>query len=392
MTVRRWVALPAVVGIVAALAGCSDDGGSSKAGPDLKGEVVFAVLAPSERTGPLGERGRDLIRGAKLAAAELNGRNGVLGKRLVLNVIDDACTTSVAYEAAKGVAEDSDISGAVGGICDEATAREVAVVDASGIPFLVTSANGAKLITPDVKSAYLMNGTIYQQALSTVYWMNYRHAQRLAVVADAGAASQALVKNVITLIDQAPELVSLQKVPVGKTDLAVAAKAALASHPNFVFWAGGPAGGGALAAALHKAGYKGTFTASAASESPKFLAAAHGGADGAFVTATSTATNTPTAKKWLARFRDTYHRDPGLDALQGYDAIRTLARAARQAHSTEPKAIAAQVPKLSTDFTTFLGVVRFARDHTLLYDNRIILTVKNDAFTYKRSLRTDSLQ
>jgi branched-chain amino acid transport system substrate-binding protein len=36
-------------------------------------------------------------------------------------------------------------------------------------------------------------------------------------------------------------------------------------------------------------------------------------------------------------------------------------------------------------------VVRFAHDHTLLYDNRVILKVKNGAFTWERSLRTDSL-
>ena len=46
---------------------------------------------------------------------------------------------------------------------------------------------------------------------------------------------------------------------------------------------------------------------------------------------------------------------------------------------------------LDTQFTNSLGVVRFANDHTLLYDNRVILKVENGAFTWERSLRTDSL-
>ena len=72
--------------------------------------------------------------------------------------------------------------------------------------------------------------------------------------------------------------------------------------------------------------------------------------------------------------------------------MRTLAQAARQAHSADPASVAAQLTKLSTSFTTFLGVVRFAQDHTLLYDNRVILVAKDGKFAWKRSLRTDSLQ
>ena len=69
-------------------------------------------------------------------------------------------------------------------MCDEAAAREVAVIDSAGVPFLVTTANGADLDASPLQSTYLMNGTLYQQALSAVYWMNYRQAQRLALVGD----------------------------------------------------------------------------------------------------------------------------------------------------------------------------------------------------------------
>ena len=41
--------------------------------------------------------------------------------------------------------------------------------------------------------------------------------------------------------------------------------------------------------------------------------------------------------------------------------------------------------------TNAMGVVRFAGDHTLLYDNRVILEGKDGKLTWKRSLRTDSL-
>src|SRR5262245_799620 len=393
---RRRVAIAAAVAlvVVAALAGAwVAFGGDDKSGSELHGTIAFAVLAPSQRTGEVGRRARDLLDGANAAADRINANGGLLGRRLVLTVVDDACSVPVAYEAAKGIAVDGSFSGVVGGMCDDAAAREASVIDASGVPFLVTTGNGADLISSPLRSTYLMNATVHQQALSAVYWMNYRHAQRLALLGDRSAESKTLSHDVVGLLDDVPRLVSLQTLPVGQEDMTIAAKAALASHPNFVLWTGSAASGGALAKALHALGYKGTFTATAASESPEFLAAAGPrGAEGAFVMATSAPANTPTAEQWRAAFRKARGRDPGLDALQAYDAVRTLGQAIRQAGSTEGAKVAANLEKLDLGFTTFLGVVRFAPDHTLLYDNRVILVVRDGAFRWKRSLRTDSLQ
>ena len=112
----------------------------------------------------------------------------------------------------------------------------------------------------------------------------------------------------------------------------------------------------------------------------------------AFVTATASPRNLPNASSWRRRFQDAYHHTPGLDALQAYDAVRALAQATRQAGDIDGAEVANNLPKLSEKLTTFLGVERFARDHTLLYDNRVILVVKNGDFAWERSLRTDSLQ
>ena len=240
-----------------------------------------------------------------------------------------------------------------------------------------------------------MNGTLHQQALSAVYWMNYRQAQRLAIVGDRSPRVEgARRKTSSRLLDEAPKLVSLQTLPAGQPDMKTVAKAALASHPDFVYWTGSAASGGALAKALRALGYRGTFTASAASESQAFLdAAGPGGAEGAFVTATPSPQNTPTAAKWRAQFKATLRprararRAPGLRR----GAHARAGDAARRA-STDGAKVAASIPTAQPEVHNFLGVVRFAPDHTLLYDNRVILVVKDDAFAWERSLRTDSLQ
>jgi branched-chain amino acid transport system substrate-binding protein len=357
--------------------------------PTLKGEVQIGVLVPRGGHADLPERAADLADGAQLAADEINAHGGILGQRVVLTVLDDGCLPTTAYEAAKSLAS-SGVIAVVGGVCDEATAKEIAVIEASEIPFLVTSANAKDLVSRDSTSAYLMNGTLYQQALSSVYWMGYRSAQQLAVVTDTSADSHALADDAIRLVDQSPELVAKVEVPDSGADFAAIARSVTAGKPDFVLWTGSsPAVGGALLKALRSAGYTGTFTGTAASESKDFIQAAGAAADAAFVTATPTPANIPVAKEWNARFREVFGHDPGFDALQAYDAVRAIAHAAHSAQTTTGPELTTAVTRLDEDFTTFLGTLRFARDHTLLYDNRLILVVKDGGFTLERSLRTD---
>jgi branched-chain amino acid transport system substrate-binding protein len=391
IVVRRGGIVLTLLAAAGLAAGCGSKKDQDKT--ELKGTVTFGVLAPVERTGELGTRAKDLTDGAKLAVAEINERGGVLGKKLTLDVVDDACSAPVAYEAAKSFLSDGGgTAGVIGGMCDEAAEREVPVIDSTGIPFLVTSANSDDLVNQDTASTYLMNGTVHQQALSAVFWMNYRQAARLAVLQDSSPESKELARQAIGLVDQTPKVVGLQTVD-DEGNLATIAKATLVGKPDFVYWTGAAKTGGALAKALKQAGYKGTFTASAGSESPDFLAAAGpDGAEGAFVTATASGSNTPTAAHWAERFKQIYKRAPGFDALQAYDAVRTLAHAIDKEHSTDGKKMLAGLTTLDANFTDFLGVVRFARDHTQLYDNRVILQVKDGKFAWNRSLRTDALQ
>jgi branched-chain amino acid transport system substrate-binding protein len=387
--VRKGAIVLAVLAGLAA-AGC---GGKDKQAdtPQLKGTMAFGVLAPTERQGELGTRAKDLTDGARLAVDEINAKGGVLGKRLELQIVDDACDAQVAYESAKAFLSDSDVAGVLGGMCDAAAEREVPVIDSTGIPFLITSATANDLVDADSQSTFMMNGTVYQQALSSVFWLNYKQAQRLAVVQDDSPESKLLARTAIGLVDGAPKLVSLQTIEPGGQDVETIAEAAVAGKPNSILWTGGPAAGGELVKALRSAGYKGTFNATAASESPEFIAAGGKAAEGAFVMATSTAQNTPMAKPWAQSFEQRYKRAPGFDAQQAYDSVRTLAHAIQKAKTTDGPKVVKRMSTLDPDFVNSLGVVRFANDHTLLYDNRVILKVKNGAFTWERSLRTDSL-
>jgi branched-chain amino acid transport system substrate-binding protein len=389
VVVRRGAIALALMAAVAT--GCGDKKDKPETA-QLKGTITFGVLAPTERQGELGVRGDDLTDGVRMAVDELNANGGVLGRKVDLQIVDDACDAQVAYEAAKAfISDGDDVAGVLGGMCDAAAEREISTIDSTGKPFLVTSATADGLVSEELQSTYMMSGTLYQQALSSAFWMNYEEAERLAVVQDETPESKSIAKQAIGLLEGQPKLVSLQTLEPDGPSAKTLAKAAIASKPNFVLWTGGAQKGGELVKALRAAGYKGAFSATAASESPAFLAAAGKAGEGATVMATASPQNTPTAADFRAAFNAKYQREPGFDAQQGYDALRTLAHAATSAKSTDGAKMVAKMTELDPKFVNALGVVRFARDHTLLYDNRVILKVKDGEFTWERSLRTDSL-
>jgi branched-chain amino acid transport system substrate-binding protein len=149
------------------------------------------------------------------------------------------------------------------------------------------------------------------------------------------------------------------------------------------------AAGGKLLAALTAAGFDGAFIASQESESPAFAAAAGDAAEGAFVIAPATPRNLPEAAEWAARFEKRFGHEPGLDALQAYDGVRALAQAVTQSGKVDHDRNSQELQVLDSSYTTFLDSgLSFASDHTIKYDNNIVLKVQGGKLVVENTLRS----
>src|SRR4051794_26141445 len=116
--------------MAAAVAGCGGKKDKQEAG-GLKGTGTGGGLGPAP--GALQARGADLADGARMAAEEINAKGGVLGHKVELQLVDDACEPYIAYEGAKSfMTAGADVIGVIGGVCDEAAAREIPTLDSTG--------------------------------------------------------------------------------------------------------------------------------------------------------------------------------------------------------------------------------------------------------------------
>jgi branched-chain amino acid transport system substrate-binding protein len=378
-------ARPTAIGLtllaLTALTGACARAGTDR--PKLRGELPIGVLAPV--SGDQAQRGRDLVNGASLAAAEINEHGGVLGRRVTLAVENDGCAPDTAKQAATRLVAQN-VVGGVGGVCNDATRSATEVLAAADKPFLVSSADSGSLVGAERPFTFLVNGTVYQEALAAVHWMGYRSAQRVAVVGDSSPESRELSGLVGREVQT--DVVDKRTAGPRQQDLTAAAAATLRSRPDFVYWTGTADAGGRLVRELRRAGYHGYFMASSPSDRPEFLAAAGKDGEGAFVTTTARPRLLPATTSWTDRFHRRFKQDPGRDAMQVYDALRALAEAVRQAGDTRGTKVAESLQRLA-GFSTFMGELQFAPDHSMAYDNHVIAVVRNGAITLASRLRTD---
>lgn len=361
---------------LAMLAGCSS-GGHHK--PALRGELTVGVLAPL--SGPEAPLGRDLVNGASLAAAEANDGSGLLGHRVKLAVQDDGCTPDTATQAAARLVAQR-VIGVVGGVCNASTQAADAVLAKAGTPMLVTDADADTLASTTQPSTFLLTGTVYQQGLAALHWIARRYAQRVAVVADSSPQAVELSRIVVRGIEV--PLAGQQTVRPGQA-LGQIAAAILRTRPDLVYWAGSAQDGGRLLRELRGKGYRGWFMGSALSDSPAFVAAAgNQAAEGAYITTPARPYLLPKTVPWAARYRATYHQEPGRPGMQAYVALRALLQGVRQAGDTQGRAVADNLMRLR-GFSTFLGELQFAPDHTMTYDNYLIAMVHKGAITLAKS-------
>jgi branched-chain amino acid transport system substrate-binding protein len=358
------LAIGLAVAVIAAVVVVRAATGSSAPERPARGTVTIGVLAPLSQP-----RGRDLAAGAEMAAAEIDARGGVLGRRVVLARRDDRCAADGAAAGARRLAH---VAGVVGGLCGDAARAALDALGAARTPLLIAGADADDLVGDPY--GFLLTGTFAQEALAAERWIAYRGPRRVAVVTDGTARSRDLGSRVsgrVRLDIPAPVIHARPDEPLARLAARV-----LRAHPDFVYWTGA----GELLAALRAAGYDGTFLA--ASAGPALLAQ-----EGAFAVTPATPQLLPKARRWSARFQARYERPPTREAMQGYDAVRALAEALREARSASGAAVARRLAALGS-FSTFLGPLRFSGDHSLTYDDNVIARVRTGALTLQTTLRS----
>ncbi|WP_199552466.1 branched-chain amino acid ABC transporter substrate-binding protein [Streptomyces sp. N35] len=384
-TPRRLLCLSALaVACVLTSSSCdagllADDVGNKDEGPILLGMAV-------PRSGSTAEVGPYMSNAAQLAVDEINAQGGVLGRKLKLQVEDEACDPKTATAAANKLVS-AGVKVSVGGYCSGATLPTLPIFDRHRIPMIIPAANSSELVDQRLKHVFLINGTGRQQSAAALEWLGKEGAEKVAVLHDNTSYSKDIGVRTEAGLDKAggPEASGLHAITPGESDYGPAVTSVLKDKPDYVFFTGYYQEGGLLIKQFRQAGYKGKFLGADGLVDPK-LARIAGDAEGVHATMTQTPDTLPQAKGWIAAYKKKFKADPGPYSTQSYDAVRLAAEAIEQAGSTDGGAIVKALEAVD-GFQLFSGPLKFTPEHTLSNGGFVILVNKGGRFVLKDNLQ-----
>ena len=131
-----------------ALAGCASASGgatqSSSSGTAALGPIVIGMFEPMDAASS--GFGVPAAAGAKIVVSQINASGGIKGRKLQIDVQDDACTSADGVTAAQKLLSESPAPAVlVGGLCSGSTVAVLPVVQRSQIPLLVDWASDPEI-------------------------------------------------------------------------------------------------------------------------------------------------------------------------------------------------------------------------------------------------------
>jgi branched-chain amino acid transport system substrate-binding protein len=348
--------------------------------PTDAGTVRIGALYPL--TGRSSPSGTGMAAAARLAVAEANAEGGVLGRKVQLEISDDACDPGSAVTGANTLVGKK-IAVSVGGYCSSATVPTVTIFHAAKVPMIIPSANSTDLLAPAYPDVFLMSGTTTDEARFALQAVQRAGSRRLSVISDGTSYSAALAAASVappalggTGVGVAGQLTVSQGAPSYRR----IADDVRSSGADAVYYTGYYADAAQLVADLRDAGYRGKiFVADGCIDGDLLQRLTPQQSEGIYGTALQVPSFVPAAANWAARFKKANGSAPGQNTMEAYDAVRLALDAIKRAGSTDPVKVRDAIAG-TTDLRMLTGPVRFKPDGSRENPTFLLLRASNGQF------------
>lgn len=333
----------AALALVAAGCGGSDSTDSSSTGGS--GSNSFRVGLEAPLSGDQALLGKGMLKGAQLAAAQLNRRGGILGKQVEVVPIDDAADPATGVKAAKA-AIDAGLDGIVGPYNSGVGIETLPLyIDAGLVPIRLTSDDSTNRLGFTLQPMTYQIAPVASQALTD--WLG---AKTVAIAYDPTQNYTVSVSEALrTSLEKAGVTVTAyEKVQPGRSDYTDVVDKLAAGKPDVIYAAVYYPEGGLIAKEMHDGEVKSQCVADYGSYDTGFVQTAGVPAARACpVVGVPAPDDFPGAGTRVGEYRDRFGQDPGTWSPYTYDSLNLLAYGTEKAGGSASKELSAALDDVS---------------------------------------------
>lgn len=318
-----------LAGLALAAAGC---GGSSS---DGSGSNTFRVGLEAPLSGEQSVLGKGMLKGAELAATQLNAENGILGKQVEIVPIDDAADPATGVKAAKSAIA-AGLDGIVGPYNSGVGIETLPLyVKAGLVPIRLTSDASTNGLGFTLQPMTYQIAPVASQALTG--WLG---AKTVAIAYDPTQNYTVSVSKALkeSLEEAGVTVTAFEKVQPGKKSYTDVVHRLAATKPDVIYAAVYFPEGGLIAKEMHGEKIESQCIADYASYDTGFVETAGVAAARACpVVGVPAPEDFSGAAAKVAEYRAEFGEDPGTWSPYTYDSLNLLADGVRKAGGTASK-------------------------------------------------------
>jgi len=297
-------------------------------------DIVVALEAPL--TGSQAANGQDMLDGAKLAAAQINAKGGVLGRRIRIVAIDDKADPALS-QASVTTAKKAGAIAVVGPYNSSVGVINLPLYLKAGItPVQLTSTNdtdGMGVTVQPKNNQIAPVESTYVKSLGS---------QKVAMLVDPSTYTQGMADRLKASLTAAGDTVTSVPISEGQADYASQVSQALKGSPDLVYVSTYYPEGSKIAGDLVKSKLSTKCLMGLANVDPAFVQAAGMAASQRCVfSGVPAAAQLPgtSAKAYVAQYAKAFHQQPAVWGTFTYDSANVLFRAISQVKSTVMSAV-----------------------------------------------------
>jgi branched-chain amino acid transport system substrate-binding protein len=299
------------------------------------GSNMFRVGLEAPLSGEQSVLGKGMLKGAQLAAEQLNTRGGILGKQVEVVPIDDAADPATGVKAAKAAIAEG-LDGIVGPYNSGVGIETLPLYIKAGlVPIRLTSDNSTNGLGFTLQPMTYQIAPVATQALTD--WLGAR------TVAIAYDPTQNYTVSVSTAVKSSLEkagvkVTAYEKVQPGKKSYTDVVDKLAAGNPDVIYAAVYFPEGGLIAKEMHEGNVKSQCIADYGSYDTGFVETAGvPAAQACPVVGVPAPEDFTGAATKVSEYRDKFDQDPGTWSPYTYDSLNFLAYGAKKAGGTDAK-------------------------------------------------------